>query len=188
MPSIVRGHFRDRKKYIGIKRKRIKEINQQIIGLEGLAIYIGLGFLGKESLGIKGLKVFLNRYIYYQEVSNKEDKVRVYKYISRSKYIIKEYRKKVYSQVNNIKKERIKKDIIKERFQRESIKFQRFFKLSSQNIEFKVRREVVIKKKDKEKKKEKKEKKDKVKERQSRRLERLILKKKDKNQKRLKEG
>lgn len=136
----------------------------------------------RRSLGIKEIEVFLGSYIYYQQVREEEgDKItRNYKFIGGSKRVIQEYRRKVYSQVNILKKGRRKNSKEREIFQRSSIKFQRFFRLNDQNITFKVRRDII-----REEEEEGGVSKGKGKE-YSRSLEKLILEKKNKNQEILK--
>ena len=65
-PSIVKGHFKDRKRHVGVKGKRIEEIDRWMMGLEGLAIRVGdVRYLGEESSGVEGLEVFLNECVCY---------------------------------------------------------------------------------------------------------------------------
>lgn len=124
---IIKGHLRNRKVYKGVRGKKIKEIKEQIIGLEGLVIYIeDIRYPNYRSLGVKEIEVFLGSYVYYQQVREGEgDKITYnYRFIGGSKRVIQEHRRKAYSQVNILKKGRRKNSKEREIFQRSSVKFQ----------------------------------------------------------------
>ena len=63
---VIKGHLYNRKAYKGVRGKKIKEIKEWIIGLEGLAIYVeDIRYPNRRSLGVKEIEVFLGSSIYY---------------------------------------------------------------------------------------------------------------------------
>ena len=61
---IIKGHLRNRKAYKGVRGKKIKEIKEWMIGLEGLAMYVeDVRYPNRRSLGIKEIEVFSGSYI-----------------------------------------------------------------------------------------------------------------------------
>lgn len=127
-------------------RKEIKKIKEQIKSFEGLAMYVeDIRYLDSRSLGIKEIEVFFSGYICCQLVREGEgEETSVCRFMASSKRVMQEHRRKVHSQVNNAKKGRRKNGKEREKFQRSSVKFQRFFRLNGQNVAFKVRRDEVI--------------------------------------------
>lgn len=58
-PHVVKGHLRDGKAHKGVRGKKIKEIKEWMMGLEGLAMCVeDVRYPDRGSLGVEEMEVF----------------------------------------------------------------------------------------------------------------------------------
>jgi hypothetical protein len=247
-PGVVKGHFRDGKLHLGVKRKGIDEIVAWMGGLDGLAMRVeDVKYPKPECVGVDGLEVFLGgcvcRWKMKKRVgegdgeedgkeSGEEDggengeedggengeenggenggedggenggedgredeeerEERCCRFVCGSDRRMRDHGRTAHGWVSDVGKGRVGRDVVREeKFWERGVKFQRFFKLSSWNVSFEVRRkrEGVLGEEDEDEDESKNENENEVGGTGwSERLERMMLEKKDENWKMLRDG
>ena len=145
-PHVVKGHLRDGKAHKGVGGKKIEEIEEWMMGLEGLAMCVeDVRYPDRGSLGVEEMEVFSGGCVCCWQVGEGEgdETTRDCGFVGGSERVMQEHGRKVHGWVNILKKGRRKNGEEREIFWRSGVKFQRFFRLNDWNVAFEVRRDVV---------------------------------------------
>lgn len=167
-PGVVKGHFRDGKMHLGVKGKEINEIVAWMGGLDGLAMKVqDVKYPKPECVGVDGLEVFLGGFIcgwkkmgedgeelavVGEEENEEEEREGEGEgeggeigegcgFVCGSDHGMRKHGKTEHGWVSGVGRGRVGRGVVREKkFWEGGVKFQQFFKLSSWNVSFEVRR------------------------------------------------